>query len=454
MITDMTAGSPSRILWRFSIPMLVSVIFQQLYNIVDSVVAGQFVGPDALAAVGASYPITMIFMAVATGSNIGCSVVVSQLFGARDYGRMKTAVNTSLVSILGLSAVLTAAGLLSCRAMMAMLHTPQGIFADSETYLNIYIAGLAFLFLYNICTGVFTALGDSRTPLYFLIASSLGNIVLDVLFVTAFDMGVAGVAWATFIAQGVSSVLALGALLRRLKAVAHGDTRPQAFSLPMLGRISAIAIPSILQQSFISVGNLFIQRIVNGYGATVIAGYAGAVKLNTFAITCFTTLANGLSNFSAQNIGAARLGRVKSGLRAGLLMALCVVLPFTLLFFAGSGMAMRLFVGAGGAGVIDAGAVFLRIVSPFYAVIAMKLMADAVLRGAGDMAAFMVATFTDLLLRVALAVAIAAHGAPADAIWFAWPVGWTVAAILSMGFYLSGWWKRKCPSAAPGGEAA
>lgn len=440
MITDLTEGSPARLLWRFSMPMLISVIFQQLYNIVDSVVAGQFIGPAALAAVGASYPITMLFMAVATGANIGCSVVVSQLFGARDFARMKTAVNTSVAAIVGVSVALTAAGLLACHGLLAMLGTPQDIFPQSATYLSIYIAGLAFLFLYNICTGVFTALGDSRTPLYFLIASSLGNIALDLLFVVTFQMGVAGVAWATFIAQGASSVLAALALLRRLRAL---PARGQRFSLPMLGRISAVAVPSILQQSFISVGNLFIQRIVNSYGSAVIAGYAGAIKLNTFAVTCFTTLANGLSNFSAQNIGAARLPRVKSGLRAGIGMALCVVVPFTLLYFMGGDMMMRLFVSDAGADVIDAGAIFLRVVSPFYAVIAIKLMADAVLRGASDMVAFMIATFTDLLLRVALACLIAAHGGDAAQLWLSWPVGWSVAAALSMGFYLSGRWKRK-----------
>ncbi|MGE4548262.1 MAG: MATE family efflux transporter [Intestinibacillus sp.] len=444
MITDMTEGNPSQILWRFSLPLLVSVIFQQLYNIVDSVVAGQFIGPDALAAVGASYPITMLFMAVATGCNIGCSVVVSQLFGAHDFERMKTGINTSVLSVFGLSIVLTGAGLLSCRSLMALLGTPQNIFADAGIYLNIYIAGLVFLFLYNICTGIFTALGDSRTPLYFLIASSVGNIVLDILFVTAFHMGVAGVAWATFLAQGVSSVLAFFALLRRLRTVPHAG-KPRLFSLSMLGRISAIAIPSILQQSFISIGNLFIQRIVNGYGSTIIAGFSGAIKLNTFALTCCATFANGLSSFAAQNIGAGRLDRVKSGMRAGAVMAVILALPFTLLFVFGGGAAMRLFVGASGTDVVAAGAVFLRIVAPFYVVIALKLMADSVLRGAGDMVAFMIATFADLLLRVTLAWTLAARGAEASGIWFSWPAGWTIAAVLSMGFYLTGGWKRKCP---------
>ena len=186
MVTDMTEGSPSRLLWKFSIPILFSVIFQQLYSIVDSIVAGKFIGDNALAAVGASYSITMIFMAVATGLNGGSSVVISQLFGGRLFGRMKEAISTALITVFITSISLSILGFLLCKPILRALQTPQEIFSDSMLYLNIYIAGLIFLFLYNICTGIFTALGDSRTPLYFLIASSLGNIGLDLLFVIVF----------------------------------------------------------------------------------------------------------------------------------------------------------------------------------------------------------------------------------------------------------------------------
>ena len=209
MNKDLTVGDPQSVLWKFSIPMFVSVIFQQMYNIADSVIAGKFAGEDALAAVGASYPITMIFMAIAVGSNIGCSVVISQYFGAKWYDKMKTAVSTTLIASLALSLVLTVAGLLGSRGLMVMINTPDNIFADGDLYLRIYIGGFVFLFLYNVATGIFTSLGDSKTPLYFLIGSSIGNILLDTLFVAVFHWGVAGVAWATFLAQGVACVLAL-----------------------------------------------------------------------------------------------------------------------------------------------------------------------------------------------------------------------------------------------------
>ena len=439
MITDMTEGKPSGVLWKFTIPMLVSVMFQQLYNIVDSIVAGKFVGVKALAAVGASYPITMIFMAVATGLNIGCSVVISLYFGAKEYKQMKCAISTSLLTVLGISAVLTALGLVFSRPLMTLLKTPEDIFSDSALYLNIYIGGLIFLFMYNICTGVFTALGDSRTPLYFLIASSLGNIVLDLVFVINFHMGVSGVAWATFLAQGLSSVLAFFTLQKRLKAVE--SKKYKLFSGSMLKKIMEIAIPSILQQSFISVGNLFVQGLINSYGSAVVAGYSAGMKINTFAITSFTTLGNGLSSFTAQNIGAQKTERVAKGFRSGVIMVLSVAVPVFLLFFIGGRPIVELFMSEGGERAADVGVEFLKIVSPFYIIISLKLIADGILRGAGAMKAFMIATFSDLILPVVLAFVFSGIW-QSTGIWLSWPVGWLIGTALSLGFYFSGVWKK------------
>lgn len=433
MTKDLTAGTPGRVLWQFSIPMFISVVFQQLYNIADSVIAGKFAGEDALAAVGASYPITMIFMAIAVGSNIGCSVVISGLFGAGKYKEMKTAVSTTVLAAFAISLILTVLGLPGTKALMRMIQTPENIFADAEMYLGIYIGGFTFLYLYNIATGIFSALGDSKTPLYFLIASSVGNIVLDYLFVAGFGWGVAGVAWATFIAQGVACILAVCTVGRRLKGI-KTEGKALFFSLEMLGRISNIAIPSILQQSFISIGNIFIQSLVNGFGSSVMAGYSAAIRLNTFAITSFTTLGNGLSNFTAQNLGAGKTERVRKGMRAGISMSLLAALPFFLAFFLFGESMIGLFMPEGSQIALATGVEFLKIVSPFYFLICVKLMADGVLRGAEAMKQFMIATFTDLILRVILA-SIFVKKWEETGIWLSWPVGWTVAAVLSLVFY-------------------
>lgn len=444
MVTDLTVGKPRRVLMKFTFPLLLSVAFQQLYNIADSMIAGHYIGVNALAAVGASYPITMIFMAIANGTNIGCSVVISQLFGGKRMTHMKTAVSTAVLASTALALLLTAGGLLLSPVLLRVIDTPSEIAADAELYLNIYIGGLCFLFLYNIANGVFTALGDSKTPLFFLIFSSVGNIVLDIIFVTQLQMGVAGVAWATFIAQGFASLAALTVLIFRVKRIE--SLKPKLFSVNMFLRISRIAVPSILQQSFVSVGNVFIQGLINGYGATVVAAFSAAMKLNTFTITTLCALGNGLSGFTAQNIGAGNTVRVKHGFRAGIVIALILATPFFALFFLFPEQAMQLFAEKDSIEVISAGAAFLRIISPFYYLITVKLVVDGILRGAGAMNAFMIATFSDLILRVLFAFFLSpVFGA--RGIWYSWPIGWTAASILSIVFYCTGIWKKHLPNA-------
>ena len=440
MNRDLTVGKPSAVLWTFCLPLVGSILFQQLYNIADSFVAGKFVGESALAAVGNSYEITLIFIAFAFGCNIGCSVIVSQLFGAKRLTELKTAVYTALIASGVLCAVLMTAGLLLCTDLLRLIRTPENILADSRLYLDIYVWGFPFVLFYNVATGVFSALGDSKTPFAFLAASSIANIGMDILFVTAFHMGVAGVAWATFLCQGVSCVLALAFVFRRFARIEPGVHAP-AFSWHLLGRISAVAVPSILQQSFISVGNIVIQGVINTFGSSVIAGYSAAVKLNNLVITSLTTLANGISNFSAQNIGAGKLGRVHSGFKAGLKMVWTLCLPLAALYFFGGRALVYVFLEDPSGMAMDVGCAFLRIVSPFYFVIAAKLVADGVLRGAGMMSRFMIATFTDLILRVALALTLSAP-LGTTGIWLAWPIGWCVAAVLSLLFYRAGEWRR------------
>lgn len=444
MITDLTQGNTKKMLWLFSIPMLLSVAFQQMYHIVDSIIAGKCIGEHALAAVGASHPITMIFMSVAVGSNIGCAVVVSKLFGAKEYGKLKTAVCTIFITCAAASIGMTLLGLLSSNRMLSAIHTPADVFRDASVYLNIYILGYLFSFLYNICNGVFTSLGDSRTPLYFLIGSSLGNIFLDLIFVIGLDLGVAGVAWATLAAQAVASILAMLALIRRL-----GQLKTTAvyekFSFPMLKQVTIVAVPSILQQCFVSVGNLFVQSAVNSYGSAVVAGFSACQKLNVFCVTCMTTLSNGLSSFTAQNLGAKKTERVTEGFQAGALLGVIVCVPFFLFYFFCSERAMGLFMEESSKEAIQAGVDFLKIVTPFYFIVIFKVMCDGVLRGASAMLQFMTGTFADLFLRVAFAF-LFSKGLDFGpmGIWMAWPIGWTLSTLISYNFYrLKPWLKQK-----------
>lgn len=441
MNKDLTSGKPSSVLWKFCLPLFGSIIFQQLYNIADSFVAGKFIGNDALAAVGNSYEITLIFIAFAFGCNIGCSVVVSNFFGAKKYGEMKTSVYTSLIAGGVLCGVLMLFGSIFCGGLLRLINTPENIFADSKLYLDIYIYGLPFVFFYNIATGIFSALGDSKTPFVFLACSSVANIGMDILFVAAFKMGVAGVAWATFLCQGVSCVLAVLFVVLRLKKIGAGE-KMKLFSFAILGKVAVIAVPSILQQSFISVGNIVIQSVINTFGSEVMAGYSAAVKLNNMVVTSLTTLGNGISNYTAQNMGAGKHARVKQGFRAGLAIVWIICVPVCALYLIAGKYLMYAFLDDVSGAALKTGLTFLRVISPFYFVIAAKLVADGVLRGSGMMKQFMIATFTDLILRVALAEVLALTPLGTTGIWMAWPCGWCVSAVLSIIFYRGGAWNK------------
>lgn len=434
MNKDLTQGEPRKVLWAFCLPMFGSIVFQQLYNIADSLVAGKFIGEGALAAVGNSYNITLIFIAFAFGCNIGCSVIVSQLFGAKDYRTMKSSVYTALIASGVLCAALMLGGLASCDTLLRLMKTQPEVMADSALYLDIYIWGLPFLFFYNIATGIFSALGDSRTPFLFLALSSTANILIDILFVKGFSMGIAGVAWATFLCQGASCILSLALVLKRLRDI-RTEGKVTVFSWSLLGKIAVVAIPSILQQSFISVGNMLIQGRINSFGVSVAAGYSAAVKLNNLVITSFTTIGNGISNFAAQNLGAARFGRIREGFRAGWRLVWCLCVPFCIAYVAFGRYLLLLFMDRSSQTALQTGREFLWILSPFYFVVSVKLVADGILRGTSAMGQFMVATFTDLILRVVLSFLLSGWTGSALGIWCSWPVGWTIATGMSLFFY-------------------
>ena len=413
-------------------PLFLSVVFQQIYTIADSVIAGKFIGEAALAAVGNSYEITLVLLAFAFGCNMGASIVTAKNFGAKNYTEMKSAVSTSFLATLVVTAVLMLVGFLAAKPLLRLLNTPAEIMADSLAYLYIYLGGLLFLFVYNVCTGIFAALGDSVTPFLFLVVSSLANIVMDILFVAVFKMGVKGVAWATFICQGISAVAAFVVLFLQLKKI-KTEQKPKVFSKGALRDFLLVGIPSTLQQSFISVGNIVLQGLINSYGTATIAGYAASVKFNNFAVTGMHQVGNGVSNYTAQNLAAGREDRVKEGFKWGAVIAASIGLLFFFVYFFFNRNIMYLFLNDGSEEAMQVGHDFLTTVAPFYVMISGKLVADGVLRGSERMGLFLISTFTDLALRVGLAFAFASV-LGSKGIWWAWPVGWGVALVLSVAF--------------------
>jgi len=441
---DLTVGNPTKVLWKFCLPLFGSIIFQQLYNLADSVVAGQFIGENALGAVSNSYEITLIFLAFATGCNVAGSVIASRLFGAKKFGELKTAIYTTFISTAVLVFSLMVLGLIFCNPLLRAINTRNEIFADSSLYLKIYVWGLPFLFFYNVANGLFSALGDSLTPFIFLAFSSLANIALDVWFVAGLKMGVAGVAWATFVCQGISCVGAVSLLIFKISKIKTQE-KNAVFSKSSLKALVTLAIPTIMQQSFVSVGNILVQKVVNNFGIT--AGYGAAIKLHNLLITSFSALGNGVSSFTSQNIGANKEERIFKGFTSGITMAVTLFTPIILLYIFFGKYCMILFakdfnLSSFTGENLSAGIMLLRIISPFDYLSILKLFMDGVLRGAGKIKEFTFATFVDLFLRVLFANIFSKFWGTTG-IWLAWPIGWVATTLITGYFFIKGDWFKK-----------
>ncbi|MDE6977840.1 MAG: MATE family efflux transporter [Lachnospiraceae bacterium] len=443
MITD----QPGKSLFFFALPMILGNLFQQFYTTVDSIIVGQFVGEDALAAVGASYSLTTVFIMIAIGGGIGASVITSQYLGAGIYRKMKTSVSTALISFLVLSLVLAVIGLVGNRMILTGLNTPENILSDAVLYLKIYFLGLPFLFMYNILSSIFNALGNSRTPLYLLIFSSLLNIVMDLVMVRVFHLGVAGVAIATVIAQGLSAVISFCLLLRLIKTFAEetdADTgKRKLYDFSMLGNMIKVAIPSMVQQSIVSIGMLLVQSVVNGFGSSVLAGYTAGMRIESICIVPMIATGNAVSTFTAQNLGAGAPERVRKGYLAGVKMVAAFAVLICLVLTVFHGPIINAFLEEGSdAAAFATGNDYLTFIAFFFICIGMKAVTDGVLRGAGDVVVFTLANLINLGIRVSFAFGFAGI-IGVEAVWFAVPMGWSTNFVISFIRYLSGKWSQK-----------
>lgn len=431
--------NPLKALIVFAIPMIIGNLFQQAYTMADSAIVGRLVGEKALAAVGAAYSLTNIFISVAIGGGMGASVIVSQYFGHGNYGKLKKTVYTALVSFLVISVMLGVIGLAFSKNIMIAMNTPVEVLDMSVTYLQIYFLGLPFLFMYNVLSSMFNALGKSRIPLYFLIFSSVFNIILDWVFVADFALDVAGVAWATLIAQGVSvlgSFTVLRKELKKLEGASDGIFEAEEL-LPM----AKIALPSILQQSTVSIGMMLVQSVVNSFGAESLAGFSAGMRIESICIVPMAAVGNAISSYTAQNIGAGQLKRVSKGyVQANKMViffgvVICVILELFPTQF------ITLFLGADGSQVaIATGYGYLVFMGFFFFMIGFKMAADGVLRGAGDMKLFTIANLVNLSIRVIMAMTLAPRFGIAW-VWYAVPIGWTANFVISYLEYRTGKWK-------------
>lgn len=476
---DMSVGKPIKVLYAFALPMIISVIFQQFYNIADSLIAGNFIndGGIALAAVNAAYPVTVVFIAIGNGFGVGGSVVISRIFGAKQYSRAKTATLTALLNILAFALLFTLIGVFTCKPLLSAMNSEdlgQDVFTQSVDYLNIYIYGLTFLFVYNVVSSIFQALGNSKMPLFLLVFSTILNVIVDIVFVKYCNMGVKGLAWGTFLAQGIASALSLILLLVNISKLPKDplkeitqvdevnqnqeviDLEPQkvskkkswkensVFSLSTWISIMLMSLPSILQNSTVSIGQLFMQSLVNSFGsANLVAAYGSAFKINYIIISVFLTISNAMATFTSQNVGANHLDRAKEGLKGGLVSMIVIALVSTALYLISAKQLVGAFICDKNDEIISIGSEFLYILAPFYIVVCIKIIFDGFIRGAGDMAGFTSATMTDLVLRVGLSyLFVKVCHLSYVSIWWSWPIGWVFGASVSAIFYLSKRWQK------------
>lgn len=438
---NLTRGNVWKVLFLYSMPLLGSALVQQLYSLVDLVVVGNFAKEGALAvdAIGNATVVINILLAFALGANGGCSVTVAKHFGADDGKRVRETVNTSLVAFAVLCAVLMALGFGFGRLSLIGLDVHGAYFGDCLVYLYIYVGSLPFVFLYNLACGICSALGDSKTPFIFLVISSVLNVGLDLLFVWALKLDVAGAAWATFISQAVSCVLTVIVLLKKLRAF-KTDEKPKVFDKAILKDLVITSVPVILQQSFVSVGNFFVNRCINGLDGTgdATTGFTTAFKLVCMANMGVVSMTNGLANFASQNKAAGEYARIRKGFVAVLCYALATSVIFLIVFVSCPEFLTRLFVQKDKL-TDDAMAYsvqFLTIVSCFLPVVCVKIVADGAVRGCGGNVGFTISTFTDLILRVALVYILTAAGWGFSGVCWAWAIGWSISMFIALIFYI------------------
>ncbi len=437
---DLSVGKESTIIFRFALPMLIGNVFQQIYTLINSIIVGNFVGKEALAAVGASFPLIFTLISLVIGIAIGATIVIAQYFGAKDMKNVMRAIDTLMVFTLIASVIVTIAGILLSKPIFRLTDLPDDVLPLAVTYFNIYMIGLVFAFGFNSISAILRGMGDSKTPLYFLVISTMLNIGLDFLFVLGFNWGVAGVAWATVISQAVALLFAI-LYLNKTHDIFKIEWRKPAFDRLILNKSLRIGFPVGFQQAFVALSMLAMYWLVNRFGTNVTAAFSVAFRIDSFASMPAMNFAMALSAFVGQNLGANKPERVKHGLWATFYMtsAISVAISLIGIFFAAP--LMRLFTND--PEVIAIGKDYLQIVTGFYIVFSLMFVVGGVMRGAGDTFIPMIITFFSLwVVRIPvgyfMSESMGYHG-----IWWCIPIAWVVGLSLSYLYYLTGRWKRK-----------
>jgi putative MATE family efflux protein len=437
---DLTTGKEGKLIFQFAAPMLLGNIFQQLFSVVDSIVVGNFIGKEALAAVGASFPVIFMVISMIVGVVMGTTVVISQYFGAKDFARVKRAIDTMYVYSIVAGAIATVAGLLLAEPLLRLLGTPVDIMPQAIKYLKIYFSGTIIFFGYNGTSAVLRGLGDSKTPLYFLIIATIANIILVLLFVAVFKWGIAGAAYATLLANGIAFGLAIYWLNKTHKLIRIA-IRGLHFDSEIFRQSIRIGLPTGIQQTLVAIGGMALLSIVNTFGTNVLASYSVAARLDALATIPAMSFSQALSTFVGQNIGAKKVERIRTGLISTVKMSGIVTIVTTVFIVFGGHILMSFFTKD--REVIRLGDQYLTIVSSFYIIFTLMFIFNGIMRGAGDTLIPMFFSLISLwIIRIPLAWFLSRR-LGATGIWWAIPVGWFIGLSLSFIYYKTGRWKTK-----------
>ena len=437
---DLTTGRIGLSIFKFALPMLIGQMFQQLYTFVDQIIVGNFLGKEALAAVGASFPIIFTLIALVIGIASGGTIVISQFFGAKDFRMVKRAIDTVFIMLFIAAIILTAAGYPFIEQIFRLIQLPEELMEQGVAYLSVYIGGLILFFGYNGVAAILRGLGDSITPLYFLILATVLNIGLDLLFIVAWGWGVEGAAWATLIAQGVA-FLAAAIYLDRYHELINFNIRNFAFDKKVFRESMRIGLPTGLQHTFVSLGMMALMGIVNTFGTNVTAAYTAAVRIDSLAVIPAMVFAQALATYVGQNMGAGKLERVNRGLWTTFFMSSAVSVVMTVIVILFKYPLMGWFTED--TTVINIGGDYLTIVTSFYLIFTSMFIFGSVMRGAGDtLIPMFITLFALWFIRIPAAFALSRELGETG-IWWSIPSGWTVGLVLTLIYYKMGRWKSK-----------
>jgi len=437
---DLTTGKESSVLLKFATPMLLGMIFQQLYNIVDTVIVGKFIGSQALAAVGSSFPIIFTLIALIIGIGSGGTIVIAQYFGAKKIDKVKRTIDTLFIFLFFASIIATFLGIKFSTPLFKLLQLPNELIAPANSYLHIYMMGMIVFFGYNGTSSILRGLGDSLTPLFFLIFSTILNIGLDLLFIIKFQWGIEGAAWATVLSQGVAFLTAIIYLNRNHKVIRFSILKVK-FDRLIFIQVFKIGLPTGLQQTFVALGMMALSGIVNPFGTKVIAAYTAAGRIDGLAAMPAMTLSQALATFVGQNLGANKIERVRKGLIATMVMSSIYAITITLAVLIFGEYFMKLFTDD--QAVIDYGFEYLLIVGIFYILFTTMFTYNGVLRGAGaTLIPMFITLFSLWLIRIPIAYFLS-DKIGETGIWWAIPIAWFFGTIGAYIYYKSGKWKDK-----------